>query len=275
MALTPIQRDVLKVIAERRRAAGEAYVAGGVALNELLAASRRSRDVDLFHDTEAALVASWEADRQALLGQGFILDLVRERPTFVEAVVSRDGESVVLEWSQDSAYRFFPLIEHPILGLTLHPIDLATNKVLALVGRREARDFVDVMACHEGLQPLGYLAWAAAGKDPGFGPSAIIEEAARSVRYSQADLDALDFDGASPDAAQLSRRWHEAVTQARRLVSLLPVEHAGACVLDGDLGLARLDEASLVPALRAGRLWFHEGRVRGAFPTAQPRPVRP
>lgn len=270
MALAPIQRDVLRVIAERRRAAGEGSVASGVALNELLAASRRSRDVDLFHDTAAALVASWDGDRQALLGRGFSLEIVRERPTFVEALVSRGEESVVLEWSQDSAYRFFPLLEHPTLGLTLHPVDLATNKVLALVGRREPRDFVDVLACHESVQPFGFLAWAAAGKDPGFGPSAIVEEAARSARYSQAELNALDFEGPSPDAAQLSQQWHAAIAAARRLIQLLPPEFAGACVLDGELGLARWDEGSLIHALREGRVLFHEGRIRGAFPTARP-----
>ena len=30
------------------------------------------------------------------------------------------------------------LVEHPDFGLALHPFDLATNKVLALVGRLEA-----------------------------------------------------------------------------------------------------------------------------------------
>ena len=33
------------------------------------------------------------------------------------------------------------------MGLALHPFDLATNKVLALVGRLEARDWVDVLTC--------------------------------------------------------------------------------------------------------------------------------
>lgn len=68
------------------------------------------------------------------------------------------------------------------------------------------------MRCHDAVQPLGYLAWAAAGKDPGFGPLAIIEEAARSVRYTQLELDALDFEGPAPNAAELSRdrvRFHE------------------------------------------------------------------
>lgn len=36
-------------------------------------------------------------------------------------------------------------MEHEDLGLTLHPFDLATNKVLALVGRLEVRDWVDVL----------------------------------------------------------------------------------------------------------------------------------
>jgi hypothetical protein len=52
MALTDIQRRVCRLIARNRVASGESYVAGGVALNELLSGARVSRDVDLFHDTE-------------------------------------------------------------------------------------------------------------------------------------------------------------------------------------------------------------------------------
>jgi hypothetical protein len=60
----------------------------------------------------------------------------------VEAEVRRAGDSVVIQWAQDSAYRFFPRERHEELGLTLHPFDLATSKVLALVGPVEPRDFV-------------------------------------------------------------------------------------------------------------------------------------
>jgi hypothetical protein len=49
------------------------------------------------------------------------------------------------------------------LLVDLHPFDHATNKILALAGRREARDWIDAIQCHETLQPLGYLAWAASG----------------------------------------------------------------------------------------------------------------
>ena len=68
MAATPFQSAILRLLAARRQAVGESYVAGGVALNQLLLAPRRSRDIDLFHDTEESLAATW-ADDRALLGE--------------------------------------------------------------------------------------------------------------------------------------------------------------------------------------------------------------
>jgi len=83
----------------------------------------------------------------------------------VEAEVGSGTERVRLEWARDSAFRFFPLQRHDEFGLTLHPFDLATNKVLALVGRLEVRDWVDVLSIDKRLQPFAYLAWAACAKD--------------------------------------------------------------------------------------------------------------
>jgi hypothetical protein len=144
--------------------------------------SRLSRDLDVFHDTLEAVARTWDRDRAMLEAAGYRVAAVRERPGYVEALCSRDGHDVAVEWARDSAFRFFPLIEDGDLGLALHPFDLATNKVLALIGRAEARDWVDVIACHERLQPLAYLAWAASGKDPGFTPSGILDHARRSAR---------------------------------------------------------------------------------------------
>lgn len=220
MALTGLQRTVCRLLAENRIASGESYVARGVALNELIAASRISRDVDLFHDTDEALEASWRADRLLLEANGFEVLLVRERATFVEAEIAAGGDRVLLEWARDSAFRFFPLQRHEEFGLTLHPFDLATSKVLALVGRLEVRDWVDVIATHDRLQPLGYVAWAACAKDPGFGPAAILERAARSGRYSAEEVRALSFAGDPPDAGELARAWHRILDSAREIVSL-------------------------------------------------------
>jgi hypothetical protein len=233
MALTPFQRDVCRLIADNRLRSGESYVAGGAALNELLRAPRLSRDIDLFHDTEAALAASWAADRHSLEEEGYRLSVIRERPTFVEAEVRRGDDSVVIQWAQDSAYRFFPLVEHAELGLVLHPFDLATGKVLALVGRVEPRDFVDTLTCDREVQPLGYLAWAACGKDPGFSPTAILELAARSARYSETELRGSDFEDDAPDAPSLARRWRAMLDDAREIVAALPADEAGRAVLTG------------------------------------------
>lgn len=266
MALSEFQRQLCRLLAESRVRSGEAYVAGGAALNELLRAPRLSRDVDLFHDTEQALAVSYTADRAALEAAGYRLDVRRERPSFVEAEVSRGGGSVIVQWAHDSAYRFFPLVRHEDLGLVLHPFDLATSKVLALVGRVEPRDFVDTLECDRQIQPLGYLAWAACGKDPGFSPASILEEAAARARYSQAELASLAFDGAAPDAGELSRTWRLVLAQAREVVSLLPREEAGRAVLGADGRPFRGGVDELREVLLARRLTFHEGRIRGAFP---------
>lgn len=270
MALTDFQRGVCRLLAENRIRSGESYVAGGAALNELLRAPRRSRDIDLFHDTEQALAASWQADRATLEAKGYAVAVVRERPTFVEADVRQGGDAVLMQWAHDSAYRFFPLLEHEELGLVLHPFDLATSKLLALVGRVEPRDFVDTLTCDREVQPLGCLAWAACGKDPGFSPAAILEHAARSVRYSQAELRGLDFEDGPPEAAELSQRWHAALAAARETVALLPAREAGRAVMARAGGLFRGDLEALRTALESDALAYHEGSIGGAFPRIVP-----
>ena len=263
MALTPFQRTICRLLAEHRIESGESYVAGGAALNELLGTRRLSRDVDLFHDSREAVEAAWSADRLRLEAAGYTVTVLRDRPGLVEAEVQGEAGAVRLEWTQDSAYRFFPLVRHPDLGLTLHPFDLATNKLLALVGRREVRDWVDVIECDGRLQPLGYLAWAACGKDPGFSPAGILEHAARSNRYTADEVAELAFDGAPPDAAELSRRWHAALDTARRTIDLLPAGKVGTCVLLGD-DLCRLPPEELPGSPEALR--FRAGSLQGVLP---------
>lgn len=266
MALTPFQRTICRLIAENRIESGESYVAGGVALNVVTGARRISRDIDLFHDTDAALEATWEADRRLIERHGVAVRVLRERPGLVEAEVSSGQDSLRMEWARDSAFRFFPLVTHEDLGLTLHPVDLATNKVLALVGRLEARDWIDVIASHDRIQPLGYLVWAACGKDPAFGPMAILEHAARSGRYSAEEVGQLSFEGEAPDAAMLARRWHEILGQARTVVAALPPERVGTCVLAAAGDLCRASASSLADLIARGDLLFHGGRIRGALP---------
>lgn len=214
MAITDFQRELCRLVARNRIERGESYVAGAVALNTLIDAPRLSSDIDFFHDTREALAATWDSDRALFAKHGYSIEVLRERPTFVEAVVRRDRQSVIVQWVCDSAYRFFPLVEHPDFGLTLHPFDLVTNKVLALVGRVEVRDWIDVIESSTRLQPLGYLAWAACGKDPGYNPALILAQAKRSVRYSAAEVEQLAFEGPHLDIASLTARWAAMIGEA-------------------------------------------------------------
>ena len=53
---------------------------------------------------------------------------------------------------------------------------------------------------------------------------------------------------------------------AREIVSLLPPEEVGTCVLDATGTLCRGSAAELRQALGEGRVIFHRGRIRGALP---------
>lgn len=266
MSLTDYQRRICRLLAAERVRRGERYVAGGAALNELLKSTRVSHDVDLFHDTREAVLASWESDRKQLLEAGYETRVLREFPTFVEAEITQGQEGVILQWVQDSAFRFFPLVEHPDFGLALHPFDLATNKTLALIGRAEVRDWVDIIHCHTTLQPFGCLVWATCGKDPGLSPAFILEQASRSTHYTKQDFETLAFKGKTPDATELSRTWRGMLDEAGAMISLLPEDHVGHCVITRGGSLFKGSLHELREALKANSLTFHAGSVRGAWP---------
>lgn len=269
MALTELQRRVCRLLADVRIAGGEQYVAGGVALNQALGGARVSRDIDPFHDTDEALAASSESDQRALAAAGLAIEPRRRAIGMVEIAVRDGAETVEVQWVRDSAYRFFPLVMDPALGLALHPFDLATNKVLALVGRVVVREWIDILTCHERLSPLGCLAWAASGKDPGLGPRFILEEAARTAHYPAVEFDTLVFEGPAPDREALSRTWRAALADARAIVDALPPAEAGRAVLDATGAPFRGDAAALAREMGRGAIRFHPGSIRGAVPTVR------
>ena len=266
MALTNFQAGVCRIIAANRKAAGDSYIAGGSALNVLLDAPRLSHDIDIFHDTTEALRVSWNTDEKSLSEHGYNVDVVREAPSFVEASISKGGDHVLLQWVRDSAFRFFPLIEDDYLGLTMHPFDLATNKVLALVGRLEIRDWIDVQQCSQKIQHLGLLAWAACGKDPGFSPVGILTEAARSSHYTHADLERLDFIEPPDDICELSRCWKCMLKEGLKIIDLLPAEQAGKCMLSSDGTLVSGDIDEIRQALNSNQCFWHSGSIGGIIP---------
>jgi len=265
MALTAQQEDILRLLARNRVENPESYVAGGLALNYKLNTPRLSRDIDIFHDSKNAMIRSWEMDRDVLAASGFAVKPIRVLEYFIEAEVSRDGRRMEIQWGTDSAYRFFPLQEDPVVGFTLHPLDLAANKLAALVGRTEPRDWIDVITAIKRLQPLACLLSAACGKDPGFSPTSMLEYVARR-HYNQVEIDEKIIPRGTYNAAELCRFWHEEVDRTRLVLEKFPRSEVGKAVMAKGGGLFKGDAAALEAALSAGELEFHEGTIGGAWP---------
>jgi hypothetical protein len=207
------------------------------------------------------MVEAMERDAETLSAAGFLVEWRHRHPTHAQAVVRRGDESFVLEWVVDSDFRFFPAVPDEQFGFRLHPVDIATNKLLAAAGRREPRDAVDLVRLHQTLLPIGYLAWAATAKDPGLTPHFILNELMRTARYRQDELDPLTL--TEPvDAAELRRTIRAAVEEGRVLIDRLPPEGVGWLYLDAEGKPAAPDPARLQEYRR------HFGSRGGHWPTS-------
>ena len=258
MPLTPIQALALRTIAANR--SPESYLAGATVLHRESDTPRFSSDLDLFHDLAESVAQCAEADAATLGDAGFELTWLLRTPTFFRAVLSAEGEQLRIEWAQDSAFRFFPVEKDDECGYRLHHADAAVNKVLALAGRQEVRDYVDILHLHDSYLHLGALAWAACGKDPGFTPGFLLEQAGRHAAYSQADVDRLSLRDPL-DVRSLKRKWLRALEESRALVGALPPGEVGMLYLDGETPVTPDPQSDLF-----GRLVRHEGSIRGAWP---------
>jgi len=103
---------------------------------------------------------------------------------------------------------------------------LAVNKLLALVGRDEPRDFLDIMYLHKEVLSLGALCWAAAGKDPGLTPTTLLDLLRRRGRYRSEDFSRLHLREA-PDLVALKSEWLTALDDAEAFIQSRPPEELG------------------------------------------------
>jgi hypothetical protein len=261
MALTPLQRRILQTIAKNR--SPDSHVAGGAAL--MANAKRVSDDIDIFHDAREAVERSVQLDAAALKAAGFRVNIHRRGEAFFEAEVSDEaGETVRLQWAMDSAVRFFRAVKDETFGYRLHELDLAVNKVLAMAGRREPRDYYDVIRLHQAGIPLAALAWAAPAKDPGYTPELIIDEINRNSNYPEerlrAEINAPDL----PGPRLMKEILLAASREARELFLRLPLDQVGHLYMDAK-GRALLPDPA---GVRDGRLRLHGAAIHGAWPDA-------
>jgi hypothetical protein len=224
MPLTDYQANLVRLLSENRTF--DSYLAGGAAILIEPNTTRFSHDLDYFHDSEARVAEAFAADHRLLESRGYSIDVDLNQPGYVRAVVHKDGDATKVEWARDSAWRFMPTIRDERVGFVLHPVDLAVNKVLALAGRDEPRDVLDVIHLHRRVLVLGALCWAACGKDPGFTPLSLLELLRRRGRVRPEDLARLDL--AIPiDLQVLKQEWLEALDSVETFVGSRPPEEIG------------------------------------------------
>ena len=255
MPLSNLQRKILRLLASHRDP--ESHIAGSAFL--VRTGARFSADIDIFHDREDRVLQAAEADFAALQAAGLDVTWQRREPLFYQALVKDADATTRLEWVVDSDFRFFPAVADPDFGYVLHPIDLATNKIMAAAGRRQPRDIVDLVAIHTEILPLGAVAWAAVGKSLGFTPEGLINEVRRLARYRQDDFDRIASDP-PVDAAAIMRQFRESLEEADAFVRQMPTDKVGLVFLQ-DGKPAQPDPDHL------DRYLTHAGARRGHWPS--------
>lgn len=224
MPLTDFQREIALLLAQNRTE--DSYLAGGAALHSAPNSKRFSNDLDYFHDSVERVATAFASDEDLLVKAGFTVTTEMNQRGFIRAVVAKGGKSTKVEWAHDSAWRFMPPIKNADVGIQLHPIDLAVNKVLALAGRDEPRDFLDILFIHKEILPLGALVWAAVGKDPGFTPMSLLDIIKRRGRYRPEDFARLHLTD-PVDLVEIKTEWLAALEECERFISSRSIAEVG------------------------------------------------
>jgi len=253
--LSKIQTDILRLLAAHRDP--ESYVAGAAALNR--DAPRYSGDIDIFHGREERVATAAASDAEALETAGYAVRWLRREPAIYTAEVAWQSGATHLEWVVDAEFRFFPVVRDDTFGYVLHPVDLATNKVMAAAGRREVRDIVDVVTIQETILPLGAVVWAAVEKSPGFTPEGLIAEIRRNSNYPAAEWRGIA--STEPiDAAIITKKLRAALDDAEAFVSRMPTDKIG-------LLFFQAGEVVQPDPDRLDSYQTHAGQLRGHWPT--------
>jgi len=200
--LTPLQERIATVVAEAL-AGSDFALAGGAALIAQGLVDRKTNDLDFFGSSEEALAQRLPNVVSSLQQEGFEVEVRRSTRQFVRIVVRGLDSETELDLGLDG--RLFPL-EQGEFSPVLASKELAVDKVLAVFGRAEARDFVDLNALEQFFK-LEDLFVLAAEKDRGFdiGVFADMTRRAFSLDPSEFNLNESEYRGLLATV----ERWRE------------------------------------------------------------------
>lgn len=185
--LTPLQEKIAALVAESLMGSDFA-LAGGAALISQGLVDRRTNDLDFFGSSESALAEKFPMVVSALQREGLEVDIRRSSPRFARIVVRGLESETEVDFGLDS--RLFPL-EQGEFSPVLASKELAVDKVLAVFGRAEARDFVDLYALEQFFY-LEDLFVFAAQKDRGFDVGVFADMARRASLLDPSEFNLKD-----------------------------------------------------------------------------------
>jgi hypothetical protein len=140
--LTPFQERIAAIVAGLDEAEDFA-LAGGGALIVRGDVDRSTRDLDFFGLTIESVDRLAPAVERALTRAGMEIVTLQSNQGFVRLVASLGNERCEIDLAADA--RLFDIDTDPNIP-TLTGEELAVDKVLAIFGRAEARDFIDLAA---------------------------------------------------------------------------------------------------------------------------------
>jgi hypothetical protein len=194
-------------------------LAGGYAVSAHGMGSRLSGDVDLFTawHLRASFPEAVDNVIAALEEHQYAITTLIRNDTFARLLVAdrnKPGEEPdKLEMSAD--WRAHAPVMSAV-GPVLHPDDAIANKMCALFGRAEARDFLDVdAALLSGQYTRQRLLELAAAADPGFDSRAFADALGALTQITDADFDCYGIPAAElPAVRERFADWRRELTDA-------------------------------------------------------------
>lgn len=167
--LTDLQRRILRILAELDES-DDFALAGGAAIIISGIADRPTNDLDFFTEHPKTVEALLDAAQAALEDAGLEVTRLAEASTFARLRVGGPDEVTYVDLASDA--RMLP-VRSTDTGFMLAEAELAADKVLALSGRGESRDFIDFRGLLTRFD-IGQLCQLAGDKDPGFAPEQLV-----------------------------------------------------------------------------------------------------
>jgi len=179
--LTPLQKESLNIFFSLPET-NNFYLTGGTALAAFYLQHRLSEDLDIFTREERLIRYVGDQFIEKLKEASLQVETVRRFLSFLELIIKKESESVRVHLAIDSPFRFKRTIRTDAGVEVDSLIDIATNKLLALFGRFEPRDFIDVFfVVKEKHLDLDTLISKSKEKDPG------LDEYYLAIAFEKAD----------------------------------------------------------------------------------------